>query len=261
MSDRRVLFVFEERGYIMEKIIESYNTKEEYLYVKPYTFIQGFAMAKGYSNTLKALPLARRMHNGQYRKGTVNVDGNEVRLPYVLHVLKVCTTLMNLDLPLTDEELDVLYCTALCHDMIEDCHENFPKGGIELVEDYGLDYRVFEAVRLLSKHSGASQEELSEYFNAIKHNKFALLIKLSDRGHNVESLSCMKLEKIHKYCKETRDFIYPLCSYAKQNYPEITKGVTILKSKIVSLTEATETLINMFEEQSEGMRSDQGNEG
>jgi hypothetical protein len=59
----------------------------------------------------------------------------------------------------------------------------------------------------------------------------------------------MKIEKLHKYVNETRRWIYPLCSYGKQNYPELSNGFTILKAKIVSLTEETEVLVDMFTEQ------------
>lgn len=39
----------------------------------------------------------------------------------------------------------------------------------------------------------------------------------------------MKVEKFHKYVKETRTYIYPMASYMKENYPELSNGVTILK--------------------------------
>ena len=67
-----------------------------------------------------------------------------------------------------------------------------------------------------------------------------MLVKLADRSHNVEDLYNMKIEKIHKYVKETRTWIYPLCAYGKANYPELSNGLTILKNKIRSLTELTE---------------------
>lgn len=228
-------------------IIESYNTDEEYLYSNTYLFIKGFAVGRDYENTLKALPLARRFHDGQHRKGTTMVHGEKVQLPYVLHVLKVCSTLMMLKLPLPDEELDILYTAALLHDSLEDAEQFFPKGGKELITDHGFPAEVLDIIKLLSKHSGADEYELNAYFNAIKKNKLALLIKLADRSHNVEDLYNMKVEKLHKYVKETQDYIYPLTSYAKQNYPELSNGVTILKSKIVSLTECTETLVNLYE--------------
>lgn len=229
----------------LKPIIESYNVAEEYLYNKQYLFIKGYATKGEMVNTLKALPLARKLHDGQYRKGTTIVDGKEVKLPYVLHVLKVCSTLIALDLPMSDSELDILYSAALCHDMLEDCTQYFTSDE-DLVTKYGMPAEVLDIVRLVSKKSGANDYELNDYFNNIKYNKYALLIKLADRSHNVETLSVMKIEKIHKYVEETRRWIYPLCSYAKQNYPELSSGITILKSKILSLTEATELLVDMF---------------
>ncbi len=232
----------------MEQIyIEGYHIEDAKLYTKTYHYIQGYAIGRGFMNTVKALPLARSLHDGQYRKGTVEIDGTTVRLPYLVHVLKVCTTLMALDLPLDEHDLDILYASALLHDTLEDCIDKLPRGGLEFIRDYNLDSEILDIVRLLSKRTGSSEEELSEYFNAIKYDKKALLIKLSDRSHNVETLSIMKLDKLHKYIDETKTYIYPLCSYAKQHYPELTNGITLLKSKIVSLTEATETLVNMFE--------------
>ena len=232
----------------LHPIIESYNVNEEYLYSDTYLFIKGYASGRSWKNTLKALPLARQMHDGQYRKGLIEINGKKVQLPYVLHVLKVCSTLISLNLPMTDEELDILYASALLHDVLEDAEEMFPKGGRELVDDYGFPQLVYETILLLSKHSGATEFELNEYFNKIKKNKFALLIKMADRSHNVEDLYIMKIEKLHKYVKETRDYIYPLSTYGKSHYPELSYGLTILKAKILSLTELTETLVNMYEE-------------
>lgn len=232
----------------MEQIYtEGYHLEDVKLYAKTYHYIQGYAIGRGFMNTVKALPLARTLHDGQYRKGTMEIDGETVKLPYLVHVLKVCTTLMSLDFPMDDHELDILYAAALLHDTLEDCLDKLPRAGMEFIKDYNLDGEILDIVRLLSKRTGSSEEELNEYFNAIKYDKKALLIKLSDRSHNVETLSVMKLEKLHKYINETKTYIYPLCSYAKQHYPELTNGITLLKSKIVSLTEATETLVNMFE--------------
>ena len=113
---------------------------------------------------------------------------------------------------------------------------------------YTFSNDVFNTVKIVSKRSGATEEELYTYFNTIKRNKYALLIKLADRSHNVEDLYTMKLEKLHKYVNETRDWIYPLATYGKANYPEISNGITILKSKIVSLTECTETIVEMYDD-------------
>lgn len=233
---------------VIKPIVENFNVDEEYLYNKPYLFIKGYATGKGLKYTLKALPLARKIHNGQYRKGLVEVCGKQCQLPYLLHCLKVCSTLISLSLPLNDDELDLLLCEAILHDSIEDNDGFFKNGGKELITEYGFPEKVYTTIKSLSKYSGADEFELNQYFNRIKKDKYALLIKLADRSHNVEDLYTMKLEKLHKYVKETRDYIYPLCIYAKSNYPEISNGITILKSKIVSLTELTETIVDMYED-------------
>ena len=230
-----------------QKIVESFNVDEAFLYDKTYLFIKGYASGLGLTQTLRALPLVRRFHNGQYRKGEIEINGKKYQLPYVLHVLKVCSTLISLHLPLTNEELDTLLASALLHDSIEDCEDYFPTGGKELITEYNFKPEVYEIVKLVSKKSGYTEEQLDDYFNAIKRNKYALLIKLADRSHNVEDLYNMKPEKLHKYVKETRTWIYPLTTYGKANYPELSNGFTILKAKIVSLTECTETIVAIYE--------------
>ena len=234
-----------------QTIVESFNVDEEFLYDNEYLFIKGYATALDLTQTLKALPLARKFHNGQYRKGFVEIKGEKYRLPYVLHVLKVASTLISLRLDHDDNmsrhELDILLATALLHDSIEDAEKYFPKGGEELMSKYHFSREIYDAVKLVSKHPGYTDEQLETYFNEIKKNKYALLVKLADRSHNVEDLYNMKIEKLHKYVYETRKYIYPLTKYGKANYPEYSNGFTILKSKIRSLTELTETLVDMYE--------------
>ena len=230
-------------------IVENFNEKEEFLYVKPYAFIKGYALGRNLTNTLIALPLARYIHNGQYRKGLTEINGVKYKLPYILHCLKVCSTLISLNLPFPNEELDILFAAALLHDTLEDGGEKIQDYGMEFVTEYGLDLRVLEIIKALSKNSGATDEELNVYFNKIKRNKFTLLIKLADRSHNVEDLYNMSIDKLHKYVKETRTFIYPLVTYGKSVYPEISNALTILKSKIVSLTELTEIICVKYEEE------------
>lgn len=232
-------------------IIENYNVDEEFMYNKTYLFIKGFAVGRNLTYTLKALPFVRNVHNNQYRKQILKgPDGKEYKLPYVLHVLKVCSTLISLNLPLTNEELDMLCLVALTHDVLEDAPKGFfSNSNYEFVTTYGFPEEAYQTIKLLSKRSGATEEELNTYFNEIKKNKIALLVKMADRSHNVEDLYNMKIDKLHKYVDETRHWIYPLSSYAKANFPELSNGVTILKTKIVSLTEATETIVNMYSEE------------
>ena len=120
-------------------------------------------------------------------------------------------------------------------------------GGQELVLNYGFPKEVYTVVSLVTKSAGYTDEQLLDYFNKIKKNKYAILVKLADRSHNVEDLYNMPTDKLHKYVRETRQFVYPLASYGKQAYPEFSNAFTDIKSKIISLTENSEVLVNKYE--------------
>ena len=211
-----------------------FNKEEEQKYIKSYMFIKGYALAKNLTQTLIALAFARRLHDGQYRK-----DG----MPYIVHPLKVCSTLINYGI-----DDDIVLAASLLHDVVEDCKERLPLLGKELVIEHGVAQEVLDIVLLLTKESGLSQEELSVYFSKIRDNPKALLIKLSDRLHNSGTLYTFEWQKMRKYVNETTDFIIPIASYGKLYYPEYSNVFSILKSGIHSLNHSMEIMLDKFEE-------------
>lgn len=224
-----------------EKIIEmdhAFDPVETAVYIKSYMFIKGFAAAKNLEQTLIALAVARHLHDGQYRK-----DGT----PYIQHPLKVCSTLISYGI-----DDDIILAAALCHDILEDCQDKLPFAGRELVTEFGLSPEVLEITNLLSKESGLNDHELSIYFDKIKKNPKALLIKLSDRLHNSSTLYEFTIPKMHKYIRETAMFLIPMASYGKRFYPKYSRPLTILKSNIQSLNHSMEIMLQKFEEETGG---------
>lgn len=133
-----------------------YNEADSAKYIKPYMFIKGYALGKGLPQTLIALPVGRKPHDGQYRK-----SGE----PYFTHPLKVCSTLISLGV-----DDDVTLAAAILHDVLEDCSDSLPEGGQELTAEYGLASEILEIIRLLSKPSGLNDQELGAYFKKIERN-------------------------------------------------------------------------------------------
>ena len=163
---------------------------------KEYNFIKGYATKNKMRNTLIALALATKYHEGQYR------DGGE---PYIIHPLMVCKTLilLNIEQVLREwysrktkewirREGDILYATAILHDVIEDC--KLPNKGKELVEEYGLEEEILQIVRILSKPPKDKnllqdkQYNPEKYFGKILLNWKSTLIKIADRANNCSTM-------------------------------------------------------------------------
>ena len=247
---------FQEKvNHMLGKIdpeILSYNEEEFWMVQPAYEYVEFFATRKELLNTAIALPLARGLHDGDYRKSTVVKGDRTYRMPYLIHPLMVCKMLIELRIPLSDNELDILLAAALCHDMIEDIP--FLEHGKELVIQFHLDARVYDTVKAVSKRRDFTEEEERAHFRGIAENKLAALIKLSDRGNNVEDLYNMSAWKIHEYAGETKKYLFPICDYGKEHYPEIAKAFIVLEDKMRCLTEAAELLVDRYEEEEESLQ-------
>ena len=208
---------------------DSYCEQDTMQYTKHYMFIKGYAMGRRLPQTMLALPVARKLHDGQYRK-----DG----MPYFTHPLKVCSTLISYGI-----DDDVTLAAALLHDVLEDCGELLPNGGQSLVEEYGVSTEVVETITLLSKRSGLNDQELGVYFRKIEKRPRAALIKLADRLHNSGNLYTFTDEKMAKYLRETRLFLLPMASYCKKYYPQYSNAFSILKTNITALNSSMEAML------------------
>ena len=228
----------------MEPDALAYNESEFWMIQSTFEYIEYYTIENHLYNTALALRLARGLHDGSHRKSTLIKNGEAYRLPYVIHCLMVCRMLADLNIPISTEENDILLASALCHDMIEDVE--FPDHGEELYTKFGLDRRVYETVKLVSKRKDFTEEEERAFFHNIEANRLALLVKLSDRCHNVEDLYNRSLWKIHEYIGETRKFFLPMCSYGMQHYPELISTLQILQEKMMHLTRAAEILAERY---------------
>ena len=218
---------------------ENFNEEDSKIYSKSLMFIKGIAIDANLQQTLIALAVARRMHEGQHRK-----DGT----PYFLHPLKVCSTLISYGI-----RDDIILAASLLHDVLEDCQNKLPLGGKELLTEYGINHEVYEIIQLMTKESGLNDYELSVYFNNIKKNPKALLVKLSDRLHNSQTLYTFSHNKLKKYIRETELFIITIAQYGKSYYPQYTNALSILKNNIHSLNNSMKIITEIYDKQVEDL--------
>lgn len=145
-----------------------------------------------------AFQLAREAHEGQWRKG-----GD----PYILHPIAVAT--------LAAEELmldanSVMAC--FLHDVVEDTPHTID----EIRARFGDD--VAFLVKVVTKKDNKNYElskQLDNYrqlLDSLQYDTRPILVKLTDRLHNMRTLESMKPEKQMKIAGETDYFYAPLAN-------------------------------------------------
>ncbi len=197
-------------------------------YQRTLFFIKGYSKGKNMENTLKALSIACKMHEGQLRS---------LGDPFIIHPLRVALYLINLKI-----NDDATCAAALLHEVFKKC--GVTDGGKMITQRYGLSPEVFELVKLVSKPEEMSREEY--YFN-LSQNYKALLIKLSNRANTCTILNTYEQEDIDEYILECNQFVYPLCQYGVENYSKYSHQINIMRSHIYQISNIVSYLTHIEE--------------
>ena len=198
-----------------------------------YSKMRTFAQAEGLKQVFKALPYMREAHSGQTR---YPVRGSSVRVPYIIHPL-----LMACQAHALGVRDDVVLTVILLHDVCEDC-------GV-LPEDLPFTEEVRTAVRLLTKDKKhfaevGKEKALEEYYEGIRTNKTAMLVKCIDRCNNISDMALsFSPEKMRRYILETEEYIIPILDYIKENYIEYNNAVFLLKYQMRSMMETQKVML------------------
>lgn len=187
-----------------------------------YTYLKTYASVKEMRQTLISLPLARKLHENQFRKGKDQV-------PYIYHPLLMSCQALSLGL-----DDDNLISAALLHDVCEDCNVS--------PEELPVNREIQEAVGLLTRNPStcpSPEKDFKAYFHGISENKIASLVKLLDRCNNVSGMAAaFSRKKMQSYIQETQEYIYPLFSSVKTYYPEYSNQIFLLKYHMTSVVES-----------------------
>lgn len=190
---------------------------------KELVYLKGFAKGNKYWDMLKAIQIAIELHEGQKRK----LGGD-----YIEHPMRVTSELVALGLH--DETLLI---SAILHDIIEDCNTSRH----DLVLGYGFSHDVANIVSLLSKTKGL---DTCVYYEGMKQDARAILIKVSDRCHNISTMiDAFSIEKMIAYVEETETHVIPLCKYGINHYPEYSDALFVMKNHIESVLSCIKAFI------------------
>ncbi len=212
------LFREEERSWVLKS---PYSDPD-----RMYTFLKARLQSAGMTQSLRALPLMRAKHEGQFRRAMTGT------VPYRVHPLTLACHALAMGL-----EDDDLIAALLLHDVIEDT-DTAP-------EELPVGERVRKAVCLVSYNTYPGEKDSIKpvYYENIAADPLASLIKCIDRCNN---LSCMadgfSRKKMATYIIETEKWILPLLTIVK-SVPEWNSAAWLLQYQITALLETFKRLL------------------
>ena len=187
---------------------------------KMYTYLRGYLIGAGMTESIKALGFARQKHENQTRK-----DGT----PYIVHPLSMACYAVALGI-----KDDNIIATVLLHDVPEDC-------GVP------IDYLPVNAtIRNGVKHMTIQKfdtdldkiETKCRYFNELIDSREALICKALDRYNNLsDAPMSLTPDAIAKNVAETEILLLPVLKKAKNLYPDLADILFILRTNLNVLVE------------------------
>jgi len=193
-----------------------------------FTFVKGRAQTGKMYRTLQVLDILRKAHDGQDRDSLYGF-----KCKYIAHPLTLACHALAMDLK--DDEV---IAACLAHDMIEDS-----KGRVKLSDL--PEGRVREAVRLVSKnlYDPEDPEWEKHYYDAIRKDPLACLVKCLDRVNNVAGMAdgYTRSRMIH-YIEET-DRYYPALLDVVKKVPEWNNAWWLLRYQLKTMTESYKRLL------------------
>ena len=147
----------------------------------------------------KAYLLAEKSHAGQKRS-----SGED----YIIHPINVAATLIKLRM-----DLDTIMA-GLLHDVVEDCNvtpQEIEKEISPAVADLVVGLTKISKIKFKSKEE-SQIENFRKMVVAMAKDLRVIIVKLSDRMHNMRTLQYVSDEKQKKIAQETLDIYVPLAS-------------------------------------------------
>jgi len=180
------------------------DSPEEKLLRRLCSIIDGYLDQEQINDVVRAYHLGADAHSGQFRK-----SGEA----YICHPLSVAITLAEMRMDTRG------IIAAILHDVIEDTSvskeeiaENFSTEVAELVDG------VTKLTKLDNKsHAEAQAENVRKMLLAMAKDLRVIIVKLSDRLHNMQTLGSMPLEKKRRIAKETQEIYVPLANRLSMN--------------------------------------------
>lgn len=212
------LFAEKDRQWSFRRV----NFDEEHMF----TYVKSKAQERGYTQTLAVMDLLKAAHGEQKRRSKYGFECS-----YTVHPLTMACQALAMGL-----KSDDLLAACIAHDMVEDTE-------IKL-DSLPVGETVRAAVRLVSKNLVKWSPDWEEkYYDAIRKNPLACMVKVLDRTHNVAGMAdAYGREWMARYVRET-DKYYPELLDVVKKVPEWNNAAWLLRYQLNTMVETFKRIL------------------
>lgn len=190
------------------------NTRLE----KQINYLNGYFQGKELFRAVNAMNLALEYHKGMRKDGEKEVSHQFELVSYIVPIFEQHEKVLFED----------LICIAFLHDLVEDYGYSFTS-----IESIFGDIVADGVASVTKKERFAKTEaDYKEYYERIeKENVRGILVKMSDRLHNLSSMigaPSFTMKKREDYIQEVMEYMIPTAKKVRRSYPQYYQVITFM---------------------------------
>lgn len=210
------------------------QTKINTLFERDYAY----AVSHNYKNTCAALEYIKTSHM-------------DVKVPvpmvqeYLIHGLSMMWLLIELPLPVTDEEMDLMLTASILHILDE------------IYGEYDME-RISEVIAVPKEAATLVQKikQSNHNYDMIVQDRLLLIVKMVERSNLIEHLCDMTAEEAKEFMTDAKRFWFSMCIEGKERYQEFDAALTGILEKMRGLIQVMDILFKRYDAEEDELYED-----
>lgn len=210
------------------------KTKIDMLFERDYAY----AVSHNYKNTCASLEYIKASHMD------VKVNVPMVQ-EYLIHGLAMVWLLIELRLPITEEEMDLILSASMLHILVE----LYGEYDMESLSDM---IGVPEDVRLFVHKI----QESNQNYEMVLQDRLLLIVKMVERSNLIEHLCDMTTEEAKQFMTDTKHHWFSMCIEGKERYQEFDAALAGILEKMRGLIQVMDVLFKRYDAEEDELYED-----
>lgn len=157
---------------------------------------------------------------------------------YLIHGLSIAWLLIELRLPVTEKEMDLMLSASVLH-ILAEMYEPYDIEGT--VEQIGLSKNVADFVNDIVTSN--------QDFDKIVGDRLLLMVKMVERSNLIEHLCDMSIEEAKHFRMDAKRFWFAACVEGKACYQEFDMALSGILEKMRGLIQVMDILFKRYEDE------------